>query len=298
MIRMRQATPMRWAATMVWWWAAIGAVEVGSTHTQEVVSHDLQVPGGAVHYEVAGEGPAVVLLHGGMMDRRMWDPQFRMFAAAYRVIRLDLRGAGASTPPTGAFQPADDVIAILDELGIEKTAVVALSMGGATAIDLALTYPDRVEALVLGEPAVSGYTFGPEVMQVMMTVSMALQNNDLDGAMDAYMQSEALRFAGEQPDVRQRLELMIRENLKGLMSMMQIRFHESQAFERLGDIRAPVLLLSSEHASADARNIAARLASDVTNITAVTIHDSGHMMNLEQPERFNTAVLDFLGNHL
>lgn len=297
MIRMRQPTTMRWAGTMAWWAAAIGTADVGFAHAQEIVSHDLEVQGGVVHYEVAGDGPAVVLLHGGMMDRRMWDPQFRLFADAHRVIRLDLRGAGASTPATGALQPADDVIAILDELGIEKTAVVALSMGGATAIDLALTYPDRVEALVLGEPAVSGYTFGPAAMQVMMAVSMALQNNDLDGAVDAYMQSEALRFAREQPDVRQRLELMIRENLRSLMSMMQIRFHEPQAFERLGDIRVPVLLLSSEYASADAQNIAARLTSDVTGVAAVTIHDSGHMMNLEQPERFNAAVLDFLGNH-
>jgi 3-oxoadipate enol-lactonase len=96
------------------------------------------VNGARLYYEVAGDGPAVVLLHAGIADSRMWDEQFDELARRYRMIRYDARGFGRSDLPAGPFAPHDDLRGLLQILGVERAALVGLSMGGATAIDFTI----------------------------------------------------------------------------------------------------------------------------------------------------------------
>ena len=111
------------------------------------------------YYEVAGEGPALVLVHGAFVDHRMWDEQFGRFAEDYRVIRYDLRGHGKTGATSrskysiGLF--ADDLKDLLDHLEIERATVCGLSLGGMIAQAFAVKYPDRLDALVLADTAVS-----------------------------------------------------------------------------------------------------------------------------------------------
>src|SRR5260221_9539684 len=102
-----------------------------------------------IHYETAGAGPALVFVHAGVSDRRMWDPQFETFAADYQVIRFDLRGFGKSKITDGAYSNRADLSRVLDTLGVKKAVLVGCSMGGATALDYALEQPEAVRALVL-----------------------------------------------------------------------------------------------------------------------------------------------------
>src|SRR5215207_6322075 len=96
-------------------------------------------------HDVAGSGPAVVLLHSSVCDRRMWDPQWRtLLDAGYQVVRCDFRGHGQSPAPTEPFNAADDVRELLDELGIERAAVVGASFGGRVAQEIAARWPARV----------------------------------------------------------------------------------------------------------------------------------------------------------
>ncbi len=102
-----------------------------------------------IHHEETGRGEAVVLLHGGALDLRMWDDQVPALAARYRVIRCDARGHGRSGTPTTPFRQCDDVAGLLGRLGVERAALVGLSMGAGAATDTALEYPHLVSRLVV-----------------------------------------------------------------------------------------------------------------------------------------------------
>jgi len=102
------------------------------------------------------------LLHSSVCDRRMWDPQWPVLAAAgYRVVRCDFRGFGDSPVADRPYGDAGDVMDLLDHLGIERAALVGSSYGGQVALDVAATRPDAVTALVLLCSALPGHPPGP-----------------------------------------------------------------------------------------------------------------------------------------
>lgn len=274
--------------------AVLASSGPGRAAAQEVEVGELEVGGGKVRYEVAGDGAPVVLVHGGVMDLRMWDPQFAAFANRHRVVRFDLRGFGSSPPPTGAYAPADDMAALLDHLGIDRAAVVGLSMGGGVALDFALAYPERVTALVLAEPGLTGHQFSSEVMASMQKVGAALMQGDIDGAVEGLLNSPAMTHAKENPAARGPVEMMIRDNIDALMSAQFMQFKAERQVDRLDEIEMPTLVLISEYAGPDALEITEQIATQAPAARKVTIRGSGHLMNLENSRQFNETVLAFL----
>lgn len=117
---------------------------MSESHIGHAESGDARIP-----YETVGEGIAVIFIHAGVADSRMWDPQLESVPDGFRFIRLDLRGSGNAEPATTAFSNHEDVLAVLDHLGIESAVVIGCSMGGGTALDVAPAAPDRVSGLVL-----------------------------------------------------------------------------------------------------------------------------------------------------
>ena len=113
----------------------------------------VKVDGGTVWAEdTGGPGKPVVLLHPGVGDSRIWEPIMPRLAACYRVIRYDARGHGASPPATAPYTLLTDLIAVLDQLEVPGATFAGCSQGGASSIDLALSQPSRVSALVLVSP--------------------------------------------------------------------------------------------------------------------------------------------------
>ena len=102
-----------------------------------------------LHNEVAGTGPAVVLIHEGIADSRMWDPQWSAYTSRFRTLRYDMRGFGESPLPPEPWSNAEDLIELLGEAGIERAALVGVSLGARVALEVALARPDLVSALVL-----------------------------------------------------------------------------------------------------------------------------------------------------
>ena len=125
-----------------------------------------QVNGTQLYYEVAGEGEPLILIHGGQLDRRMWDDQFAAFSTHYQVIRYDVRDYGLSTCPPGTYSNHEDLYGLLKHLNMHSAYLVGLSLGGAIAIDFALTYPDMVHALILASSGLSGYSFNIDVLPI------------------------------------------------------------------------------------------------------------------------------------
>jgi pimeloyl-ACP methyl ester carboxylesterase len=105
--------------------------------------------GSRLYYETAGNGRTVVLIHGGLVDSRLWDRQFERFARHFKVVRYDLRGFGKSDFSYGPFSHVADLHSLLKYLKIEKASLVGLSLGGIIAADFTLEHPEMVEKLVL-----------------------------------------------------------------------------------------------------------------------------------------------------
>ncbi|SDD08506.1 alpha/beta fold hydrolase [Glycomyces harbinensis] len=112
-----------------------------------------------IGYDEAGDGPVVVFVHGGLLDRRSWDHQFADLASDHRVVRYDHREYGESESGTGDFAYHEDLLAFMDALRIERATLVGNSMGGGHAVQAALVAPDRVERLVLVASGLDGHAW-------------------------------------------------------------------------------------------------------------------------------------------
>ncbi len=262
-----------------------------STHVQTGFA---TLQGGQLYYEESGSGAVIVLIHGGVMDRRMWDDQFGVLARDFRVIRYDVPGFGKSPRRQSQYMPSEDLRELLQVLGVDQACVVGLSFGGGIAIDFALTYPELTTALIVAEPGVAGYQFSAEVMQVMREVLSAAQQGDQEGAIQAFLKGPAFSQARANPAAIKKIEGLVRDNFAGMTAQMAVRFQQPRAIDELTRISVPTLVMTSEHAGLDARRIAERIVADVPNVTRVQIPGAGHMMNLEQPEAFNRALLQYL----
>ena len=113
-------------------------------------------------YDLSGEGPLIVLIHGTNLDRRMWEGDVAWLQEHTRVLRYDLRGQGASDFPVEAYSNHTDLLALLDEIGEREATLIGLSAGAQVALDVALEAPQRVRRMVLVSPSLSGYL--PEEM--------------------------------------------------------------------------------------------------------------------------------------
>ncbi len=146
------------------------------------------VHGTQLYFEVAGTGQALVLLHEGIADHRMWDAQFAEFARQYRVVRYDARGFGRSPMPPEPFFRHEDLRGLLEALGIDHAILLGASMGGATALDAALTYPQMVDALVLAASGLGGYDFSDETKQKWAEIDAAYERDGVAQAVEFELQ--------------------------------------------------------------------------------------------------------------
>lgn len=141
------------------------------------------IGGVILSHDAAGSGPALVLLHSGVCDRRMWDPQWEALrAVGYRVVRPDLRGFGETPAEAGDYDPVADVWELLDSLGIERAALIGASYGGKLALAAAARHPERVTALALLASGLPGRAPSAELRAWGAREDALLNADDLDGA--------------------------------------------------------------------------------------------------------------------
>ena len=123
-----------------------------------------------------------MLIHSGVTDRRMWEPQWPALTGRFRVVRLDLRGYGETPLPAGPYSNARDVLRLLDELGVERAAFVGNSYGGRVALDVAALAPDRVTRLVLLSPGLRDWEWSEAIRAFNAEEEAAYERGDLDAA--------------------------------------------------------------------------------------------------------------------
>src|SRR5712692_6505251 len=274
------------------------------TQTNRPETGFVETNGTRLYYEMAGEGHPLVLIHGGYMDRRMWDEQFAVFAELYQVVRYDVRGFGKSELPQVPYADRQDLYALLTFLGIERTYLLGLSLGGMIAIDFTLDYPEMVDALVLVGSAVTGFPmmemFTSEELQRerqrFAAFEKARKERDVPALVGALMEDDTLVPSPKYPTARQR----VRENLSEYSFVFVLDPAPKLeiapvAYERLSEIHVPTLLIVGADDHFMLHRVADKLEQDIVGAKRVTISETHHMPNMEKPEEFNHIVLDFLG---
>ena len=257
-----------------------------------------------LYYEVAGEGHPLVLLHGGLVDRRLWDDQFAVFAQHYKVIRYDMRGYGDSgllKKDTKPYSLRQDLHALLQFLGIEKTYLIGLSMGGGMAIDFTIEHPEMVDALITVGAGVSGFESEDGDKSRWDEVGEAFKKGDIARAVEITLQvwTDGPARTPEQVDgaVRERVRAMTTRNFnrpddEDAPEPLSL---EPPANARLSEIHVPTLIVVGEEDVRDMLAIGDILEAGIAGAKKVVIPGTAHHLNMEKPGEFNRVVLDFLG---
>jgi 3-oxoadipate enol-lactonase len=248
----------------------------------------VDVNGARLWVEDEGEGPAVLFVHGGLGDLRLWEPQARALARQFRSIRYDLRFWGRSTGPPAAFSAVDDAVGVLDALGVERAALVGLSLGGGLALDVALAHPDRVWALVHVAAGVSGLPI--DVYSDEQTA--AYEQAEADGDLDAMTAIDLAVWAplGAGDDFRELWRAT--PDALGVPAGAEPERPEP-ARDRLEEIAVPTLVIVATGDPPAQREVGATVARRVPGAQLVEI-DSDHYLTLREPARVTAAIERFL----
>lgn len=258
-----------------------------------------EVNGTRLYYEIAGQGHPLVLIHAGICDRRMWDDQWDAFARRYEVIRFDLRGMGKSDVAPGAFAYWEDLDGLLHYLGIERTYLAGVSVGGATALDFTLAHATMVDALILVAAGISGQERpSDELIQRWAKVQAALEAGDLSDANELMLRMwvDGPNRTSDQvdPDVRARVSTMNAQNLTMGSAQLQPRQLDPPAIDRLEEIQIPTLIVVGDQDQPDVVTTADVLATRIPRAIKVVMPGTAHVPSMERPEDFNRLVLNFL----
>ncbi|MEU1401543.1 alpha/beta fold hydrolase [Streptomyces sp. NPDC005728] len=237
--------------------------------------------------DTEGEGIPLVLLHPGIADARVWEPVLPALTGRYRVIRYDARGFGRSPAPTTAYRQSEDLRRVLDHFGLDRAVLVGSSMGGKTAISFALSDPERVAALGLLVPGVTGYPDleSPELTEQIGKLATA---GDMDGLLDLSLRTFAA--AGTAPDTR--AAELIRASFPGWFSTYGREQEEDPAFERLGELRLPCALLLGEQDTPQVVRCNEAMAARIPGCRLVRAPDCDHLPTLRVPQAVVRLVTD------
>jgi 3-oxoadipate enol-lactonase len=259
--------------------------------------------GGRIYYEVNGSGPALTLIHAGVANLRQWDEQVPQLATDHRVIRYDTRNFGHTTSADVSFSNRDDLAALLDHLGVDRTAVVGVSRGGSIAVDFTLDRPERVSALVAVASGVGGFESPapPDEEALWEEYERRYEARDWDWIVDT---ETAFWVDGprQPPDrvpaaLRARVHDWIaegyREHSGEELTAMPL---DPPAAGRLAEISVPTLVMVGDLDEGATIESCRKLAAEIPDARLEVFEGVAHMVNLEQPERFTQLLREFLAD--
>lgn len=257
----------------------------------------INVNGGKLYYEMAGEGEYIVLLHDGLIHREIWDEQFPFFAKNYRVVRYDRRGYGKSPVPHDQYSNIKDLDQLFIQLRIDKAVIFGMSSGGGLAIDFTLAHPEKVTALVLIGAVVSGYGYSAHMLNRGGHVnSLTRLLSDSKKTLQYFAWDDPYEIYVNNVKAKEKIIKLLQANM---IDLNQEKHNFSLPPDRpaarfLSEIKVPALVLAGEYDIPDVHSHAGVIEFGISNAKREIIMNSGHLVPLEQPEAFNKSVLIFL----
>ena len=254
-----------------------------------------------LYVEQAGAGSPVVLLHEGIGDSRMWEPQWAAYAERFHVVRFDMRGFGQSPPAIGSFSLSGDLVELLDSLALGPAALIGMSLGGSVAMETTIARPDLVSRLVLVGSGLRGFEMNDETKAGWEEEEAALERADDDEAVEINLRmwvDGPSRSPDEvDPELRRKVGEMQRRAIDIWREAGEEGNHEALVEDwgdRLGEISVPTLILVGELDRPEMREIAERLETEIPNSRRHVIAGTAHVPNMERADEFDRLVLEFL----
>ncbi|HEV2482372.1 MAG TPA: alpha/beta hydrolase [Puia sp.] len=283
--------------------AALQPIAPQASAPQAAAPREGFIPAGRlrIHYLEEGRGPALVFLHAGYQDAHMWREQQAHFAKNYRTIAIDLPGQGATTGIDTSLLIEQVLRIALDSLHIDKASVVGISVGASCALDFALAYPGRVDKLVLVSAGLPG---APEAVPLDSLSKKLFEETDSvfqtkdDTAIAAnftrlwcdgpFRQPQKTRQAARAYVLKTTLAQVIRN------TTYWPRFNPNPAAKRLSSLQPPVLIIDAALDVPYILAIGRYIHAHTSRSQLIIVPGVAHMVNLEQPRRFDRLLTDFL----
>jgi len=247
------------------------------------------VPGGRVWADdTGGDAPPLVLLHPGIGDSRIWDPVLPGLGGGYRVIRYDAPGHGRSPRSDGPYSQLDVLAAVLDHFQLPRACLAGCSMGGTTALELALADPARARALVLLCPGLTGYQW-PDEPGLDAEYEALVRAEDLAGLAEFGLRAWAA--AGADPAARAQLAAAV-------PAWLTEDAHERPGlpvFGSLEDVRAPSVLMVGDLDRPPMVTACAEAAARIPGCRLVRVPGADHLLPLRAPELTAQAIRERCG---
>ena len=254
-----------------------------------------------MYYEVAGNGPALVLIHAGFLDSRMWDEQFKLFSRNYKVVRYDVRGFGKSDTAKAEFSDARDLHDLLKHLRIERASIIGVSNGGRILFDFAVEYPGMVQSLIFVAPGLRGYkSSDPEEDRLWEVFEESMKPQAIavkEGrARDAVEMDVNAWASAQSPDSRKQILGIAMDNFHvNLENPWQFQVSpDPPAFQRLSTIHARTLFIIGDRDVPAQVLMTRSIQRHMPGSKIVTVPGADHIVNMSKPEEFNRTVLGFL----
>jgi 3-oxoadipate enol-lactonase len=235
-----------------------------------------------------GPGAVVVLLHEGVGDSRMWDPVWSDLTSAHRVIRYDVRGFGRSPAATEEFTLLGDLRAVLDHFDVASAHVAGCSMGGGTALELALAAPERVKSLVLLCPGVGGYPY-PETPELDEACEALAEAGAREGIIQVLL--DVWGRAGEDPLVTD----LMRSAVRAWESEEQYEREGEPVFDRLGEMHVPTILMVGDMDDPALTRSNEEAASRIPGCELIRMPGVDHYPTVRAPKLVTETILRHAG---
>jgi pimeloyl-ACP methyl ester carboxylesterase len=246
----------------------------------------------------SGAGTPLVLLHAFPLDGRMWAPQVEALAGSYQVVVPDLRGFGAArdqaVEEAGMDLLADDVARLLDDRGLDRVVLGGLSLGGYVALAFMGGHAERVSGLVLLDTKATADGDQARDDRLRMAERVLAEGSGFVAeAMLPKLLGETSRE--HRPEVVEKVASLIREQppeaIAGAQRGMAAR---PATTDLLASIAVPTLVVTGEEDTLTGPEAGRELAAGIPGARFLLVEQAGHLVNLEQPEIVNEALLDFL----
>lgn len=254
----------------------------------------IRIDQGHLYCRENGRGRPLVLIHGNMLDHRMWDFNTAELGEHFRVLRYDMRGFGKSSPvDTRLGSAVEDLRQLLTALAMEKPLLCGTSMGGVVALHFVLSYPELCAGLALVDTDLSGFPISAELARAIMDTHHALSRQDRQAAVDIWLNHPMLTPTARYPEAFELLQEIVAdytwENWLGGRAYLS----ERSAIKHLHEIRIPTLIVTGENDLGRFQAIADKLGREIPDCEQVRLPETAHLPNMERPDLFNELLIRF-----
>ena len=242
------------------------------------------------------EGPVLLLLNSLGTTTEMWTPQRAIFEKFYRVIQMDTRGHGQSATPPAPYSFDDlvaDAFGVLDRNGVQSATVMGCSLGSMTALGMGVKSPDRIDRIVCTAARADS---PPPFRQSWYDRLEIMDKNGISGLWDGSLGNWLTpAFREAHPDMVAKMEAEFLKTTPEGYRGCAMALKDLDYLKDLGDLDAPILFVAGSEDKGAAPDTMRAMAEAAKNGTFVLVPDAGHIINVNNPQAFTIAVMEFLG---